>query len=445
MSRPDWVAEVDAAGQTDWRQSPSDAARAFARSLAPGVRVLVALSGGSDSTGLLVALWSFVRETGSSIKITAATVDHGLRPESAAEAVHVGALCRKLDIEHTICRWEGQKPKTGLMAAARLARYRLLQDAAQAMRCDFVLTGHTLDDQLETVAMRQVRGADPQARGLAGMSDAVLFDGKTWICRPFLDVRRADIRQMLQVGGFGWIDDPSNENHQFERVRVRGSSSAGISSSDVAKAGRVRLDLSCSAARILLQTAESPAPGYFTLFVDPEMHDAWILALTTLIAIAGGRTFLPGQETMAMLLQDIANGQDFRRTLSRTVVERRKNILHISRERRNLPSIVVKGGDDAVWDERFRVFNDGETDVRISAGGGLLRGDDGVPPRVAARVAAVGARVETGDLSAVRVEPYLAPFEGFLPGFDFELASAAAKLTRRSDFPVLMSWNSAKK
>ena len=109
--------------------------------------VIVAVSGGSDSTALLTGARCWLSRHFPHKNIVAVTVDHGLRTEAAAEAVKVSELCGRLGIEHRTMRWQGEKPETGIAAAAREARYRLLAEAAEESRTDLVLTGHTADDQ----------------------------------------------------------------------------------------------------------------------------------------------------------------------------------------------------------------------------------------------------------------------------------------------------------
>ena len=204
---------------------PDDAARRLLASLHAPSRILVAISGGSDSTGLLMALHSALSQSTIPHSLVAATVDHALRPGSADEALAVSRLCASLGIPHLVRTWQGEKPSTGIPAAAREARYGLLADAATALGADVIVTGHTADDQDETITMRARRGAD-DGLGLSGMARAVLFDRRIWVLRPFLKVRRQAIRDMLDRRRIGWIDDPSNVDRRFERVRVRLEGSA---------------------------------------------------------------------------------------------------------------------------------------------------------------------------------------------------------------------------
>ena len=130
--------------------------------------MILAVSGGPDSTALLLlaARWRKARKRGP--KLVAVTVDHGLRAEARREAAAVKRLARSLGVPHRTLRWSGRKPTTGLQEAARLERYRLLAKAARDCGARHVLTAHTLDDQAETVLIRLTRGSG--ISGLAAMA-----------------------------------------------------------------------------------------------------------------------------------------------------------------------------------------------------------------------------------------------------------------------------------
>ena len=206
--------------RTDDDHSPisaQDAKRLFADwKAAPAI--VLAVSGGPDSIALmwLAARWRSTLARGP--RLIAVTVDHGLRAEAAAEARDVKRLARSLDLTHRTMRWTGEKPKTGLPAAARTARYRLLAQAARASGATHVLTAHTRDDQAETVLMRLLRGSG--IGGLAAMARESERDG-VLLARPFLHVSKSQLVATLKKAKIGFADDPTNRDTNFTRPRLR--------------------------------------------------------------------------------------------------------------------------------------------------------------------------------------------------------------------------------
>jgi tRNA(Ile)-lysidine synthase len=186
--------------------------------------LVLAVSGGPDSTALMLLAARWRRSLKSKPKLIAVTIDHRLRKESKHEAAAVAQLARKLGLAHRTLRWRGAKPKTGLQEAARNARYRLLGDAARAAGAAHVLTAHTLDDQAETVLIRMSRGSG--MAGLAAMNRfAVLLgsgDGQIRLVRPFLEIPKARLVATLHATKIPFADDPSNRDPRFARARLRG-------------------------------------------------------------------------------------------------------------------------------------------------------------------------------------------------------------------------------
>ena len=185
--------------------------------------LLLAVSGGSDSTALLVLAARWAKRLKRPPKLTAITIDHGLRPESAGEAAAVKRLARRLGVTHRTLRWRGDKPKSGLQEAARIARYRLLAQAAARAGCEHVLTAHTLDDQAETVLFRLARGSG--LTGLAGMAQASVLPvgGETaiFLVRPLLYVSKARLVATLKAAGIDHSEDPTNRDPRYARARLR--------------------------------------------------------------------------------------------------------------------------------------------------------------------------------------------------------------------------------
>jgi tRNA(Ile)-lysidine synthase len=183
---------------------------------------VLAVSGGPDSTALLLLAARWAKRLKQGPKLVAVTVDHGLRKEAAAEATAVKRLAQSLNVPHRTLRWRGDKPKTGLQAAARFARYGLLAQAARRAGFGHILTAHTLDDQAETVLFRLARGSG--LGGLAGMSPASRLptgEGTIVLLRPLLGVPKARLYATLKAARVPYSEDPSNRDPQFTRPRLR--------------------------------------------------------------------------------------------------------------------------------------------------------------------------------------------------------------------------------
>jgi tRNA(Ile)-lysidine synthase len=187
----------------DWKAAPA---------------IVLAVSGGPDSVALMWLAARWRRTLARGPRLVAVTVDHGLRAEARAEARDVKRLARALDLPHRTMRWTGAKPKTGLPAAARAARYRLLAQAARASGATHILTAHTRDDQAETLLMRLLRGSG--IAGLAAMARQSERDG-VLLARPFLHVSKSQLIATLKKAKLGFADDPTNRDLNFARPRIR--------------------------------------------------------------------------------------------------------------------------------------------------------------------------------------------------------------------------------
>jgi tRNA(Ile)-lysidine synthase len=243
--------------------------RALFADLADHPVLVLAVSGGPDSMALLVlaARWRKALRRGP--KLVAVTIDHGLRKEAKREAAAVKRLAGSLGVAHRTLRWTGAKPSTGLQEAARLARYRLLGDAARTAGARHVLTAHTLDDQAETVLIRLARGSG--VSGLAAMARIAPLpsDGRDGISlvRPLLAVRKRDLVATLHKAGIAFADDPSNRDPRFTRARLRAEMPAlereGLNAERLALLARRvrRADAALEAVADAAMAALSPAAG----------------------------------------------------------------------------------------------------------------------------------------------------------------------------------------
>lgn len=433
ISEPPGHAPHRASSQTQ----PEAAAFNFLKRLKLPCRLLVAYSGGGDSTGLLVAL-ATLRADLPGLAIMAATVDHGLRSGSAAEALNAGELCHALDIPHAVLTWQGDKPKTGIQAAARAARYRLLAGHAMRDDVDLVVTAHNLEDQQETLAMRRARDSD----ATGGISEAVLVERRVWVARPFLDVRRDEIRAYLRHKGIGWIEDPSNDNPAFERVRVR----QGLAGETGALDFDTDSALISHAAARFIKAAVKLHPGHVAeVDLSGLSHEspAHRLAILSLAAFLGGRDHLAGKVTADRIVDFLAHGEGTRLAAERVILDRRGRSLFIGREARGLPQVTIAPGEAAYWDNRFHIVNDGKLDALVGAGDAAAHSligpplADDLPKSVFRRAMVTIPRLISGGHYALRVRTVIPQFEHFLTSSRVELANSLAFVASLEHFPSL--------
>lgn len=335
-------------------------------------RVTLAVSGGSDSTALMVLVSRWRDACGwRTAPFDVAVVDHRLRLGSTGEAVQVADAARRLGFPSTVLTWTDPVAR-GVQQAARVARYDLLRRHVQATGGEAIVTGHTRNDQAETLLMRLARGSGVD--GLSAMQPETEIDG-LGVLRPLLGVAKARLVATVSAAGIGWIEDPSNESRSFERVRVRGSqpvlAELGLTSEALAAAarrlGRSRRALDWMADRVLADRAVVTVSPVGYARVDRAGLAAWpedirLRVLLRLLAAVGGRTPVP--LAAAEALADAAFAEDFRgRTLSGCLVAPHgpaaRVIVRESGRRRALPA-PVQLGPGVVYDHRF--------DVRLAEG-----------------------------------------------------------------------------
>lgn len=180
---------------------------------APGRKIGIAVSGGPDSLALLL-LAAAVRPGA----VEVATVDHGLRAESADEALTVTRICAELGVPHSVLAVTVE-PGASLQAQAREARYQALAHWAEERGLSAIATAHHLDDQAETLLMRIARGSG--VGGLAGVQASRPLPNGVQLVRPLLGWRRSELESIVAGAGLTPIDDPSNADERYDRTRAR--------------------------------------------------------------------------------------------------------------------------------------------------------------------------------------------------------------------------------
>jgi tRNA(Ile)-lysidine synthase len=332
--------------------------------------IAVAVSGGSDSMAMLrlAAVWA-----DGKVKLTALTVNHGLRREASAEALQVEAWCADHSIDHCSLLWLGEKPKTGVQAKARTARYDLMAEWCDANGVRWLITGHTQDDQAETVLMRQRRTLTPAS--LAGIWKTSEWGGIK-LLRPLLGYRRAELRRYLLQIGQRWVDDPSNVDDTFERVRARkalaDNDDRTVGLAQIATdAGHAIRQLDGSAKNWLQRNLEIFPEGYG---VVPRQEfsasnvDVQRRVVLKLIHLFGAGTAATPHELEVVSFWIGSDGRS-RRTLGGAVIACRARHVLIGREAGRIPTqtAVVPESGKIVWDGRFEITASPQSRI-VSAG-----------------------------------------------------------------------------
>jgi tRNA(Ile)-lysidine synthase len=343
-----------------------EARHAFA-SLVPYRRIALAVSGGPDSVGLahLIARWR--AERGETLDVTLLTVDHDLRSGSREEALFVGRVAKSLGLPHAILTWShGGRAGSGLQAKARAARYDLMAAYCHAHDIEALITAHHLDDQAETFLMRLKRGSGLD--GLAAIPEASVWAGVP-VLRPLLEVPKARLAATLSDAGVAFVDDPSNADLRFERARVRASGDAlaelGLSPEALARSARrlrrAQNAIETATTAFLAEHGTISAAGFCALSQEALAVAPAEIALKvlsrTVTAVGGGAKPVRLSKLEALLSALQERPQQTHTLGGCRLQPMRGGKIGVFRETRGagLPSLRLRPGERALWDNRFRV------------------------------------------------------------------------------------------
>lgn len=321
-------------------------------------RIGVAVSGGGDSLALMYLLEAFLRD--QPVELMVASVDHALRPGSRAEAEGVARQAAELGLRHSILTWsEGPTEHGNLQDQARQARLGLLTGWARQNGIPLLTLGHTADDQAETVLMRLTRAAG--VNGLAGIPQRRTQGGIS-LLRPLLEVRRETLRAYLRSLDVTWVEDPSNEDERFERIRTRKALTAleelglttevlGTVAQNMAKARKALGWYAFLEARDMMRF-ESGAIVIdlrkFRVLSDEISHRL----MTQAILWISSSQYPPRRQPM---IETVATAQwGGSATLGGCRILRHKQEIWICREGIAVQNLITEPGE--IWDERWRIF-----------------------------------------------------------------------------------------
>jgi tRNA(Ile)-lysidine synthase len=325
-------------------------------------RLAVAVSGGPDSLALCLLAADWARRRRADLR--ALIVDHRLRRGSGAEARRVGAWLAARNIPHRILTRRGPAPVSGIQAAARDARYRLLGAHCRHHGIFHLLLGHHLDDQAETLLLRLARGSGVD--GLAAMSK-ITETPDVRLLRPLLPVSKSVLRETLRRRRQPWIEDPTNRDPGHLRVRVRDEaprlSALGMTAPRLAatatRMGAARVALEDATGDLLANAVVLHPAGY--AYLDPARvaaapAEAGRRALARLLTTVGGSDHGPRGARLAAAHRDLAAGVLTRpRTLGgcRLVPQRTGALLVCREPAAATERIDLDGRRKVIWDGRF--------------------------------------------------------------------------------------------
>ncbi|MDP6473483.1 MAG: tRNA lysidine(34) synthetase TilS [Alphaproteobacteria bacterium] len=334
----------------------------------PAPHLAVAVSGGSDSLALCLLADGWARRRKG--RVTALTVEHGLRPESPAEAKQVARWLKGRGIAHRTLPWRGRKPGSGVQAAARGARMALLADWCRRHHVLHLLSGHQLEDQAATLLLRLCAGSGGE--GLAAMPLVQDLDvpgsAAVRLVRPLLGTPEQRLKAVLRDESQAWIDDPSNRDSAYARTRLAVAldqlGGEGMTAPRLARTARrlgkdrAALDIACGE---LLARSALPHPAGFARLDWAEWRKApdavSLRALIRLLASVGARPFGPRLERVERLCEELRGGYPERAaTLGGCRILPYRATLLICREPGAVQgSVAVKPGQALLWDGRFRI------------------------------------------------------------------------------------------
>jgi tRNA(Ile)-lysidine synthase len=330
-------------------------------------KVALAVSGGADSMALVALASHAPAILQDCPEFLVLTVDHGLRVEAKQETALVAKAARRFGFDCQILGGDRNLARGNLQAAARDLRYRLMTEACHALGVDTLVTAHHLEDQAETFLLRLARGSGVD--GLGAMAPQSWCRGVRLI-RPFLDTPKARLRDFLVAAhpDIGWVEDPSNDDLSFDRVKFRKLAprlkDAGLTPKRLVETARRMRD----AEQVLERAADDLAAR--AVRVDPAGHctidraeiagslqDTRLRLLSRCLTAIGGQTYRPRMTRLQNIMDAIVSTGECRRTLAGCVVGVGDERIDIWREpgRRGLPEITLGPGDTKIWDGRFRV------------------------------------------------------------------------------------------
>ena len=324
----------------------------------------IAVSGGSDSMALFHILTDW--KSDNKPKIFVASIDHGLRPESNSEVEFVKKICQTKRIEHVTLSPDTHlsKAQGNLQNNARSARYQLLRNWAISKNLQCVFIGHTLDDQEENLLMRFFRGSGVD--GLAAIEKKSSRNGILWV-RPLLKFRKEELRNYLRNNSYSWIDDPSNNDDKYQRVKVRKllqqlKSSSLITpnfvntSDHMLRASKLLREKAVSSSKTLLSFNDVGQIMFAVEEFSELFEDTQYRILSGIISWFSGRFYKPRFSQLEKIYCKVVDARNLTgATLGGTVFKKKNGIVTVTRELASVKEEYLIENEEFIWDNRWLI------------------------------------------------------------------------------------------
>ena len=320
---------------------------------------LLAVSGGGDSMAMLHLATRWARE--HNFDCSTITIDHGLREESAMEAALVSRVAGKLGLSHQTVKWTGWDGRGNTQLRAREARYKLIDQYRGG--CSVILTAHTLDDQAETFLLRLKRGSGVD--GLASISPKRYVASQQsgyWLLRPFLDISREALRSYLRVESHEWVEDPSNDDENYDRIEIRKNmirlTDLGITRDLLAAtASHMTRARGALEAQVNDLAVSAVTNDHGDLLIDRQSFEMvhkeiQYRLFSNALSWVASQTYKPRFNSLERTLKNVLSGQP--QTLHGCFIDIKKTAIRITREFNAVADTWASFDLGCIWDKRWR-------------------------------------------------------------------------------------------
>ncbi len=326
--------------------------------------VALSFSGGSDSLALLILLNSWIKKRDGIL--TLIHFNHKLRKESYLEAVFTKKLSKKFNLNFKILNWDNEKPKSAIMFKARHLRYKKIIDFCKKQKIITLMTAHHHNDSLETYLMRKERKFS--TLGLAGIPTRNNRDN-VQILRPLINIGKERLIKTCNKYKYKWIEDSSNKNHRFERIRIRNSITNFSKKekskiiNDFNKCKKENYGIERKIGEFFVDNLKFQNFGEFLVdkqkFIDEPKSNQIEIMKKILVTCSGG-VYPPRTRSITLMLKQIEKLKRLNFTINSCVIELNKKSIHFFREYQKIKreikkETIVRKGTPLLWDDRFEI------------------------------------------------------------------------------------------